>query len=95
MRKVQVSEGFLCNVQVLLTYIQLVNEYELCEKERLLCAELQKEIDEKIEARLRREVFTNYKTSEPGTVDREAMRQKYLDLVGMNKDWRSNEERTY
>jgi hypothetical protein len=47
---------------------------------------------DKRESRLRREVFTKYKTAPPMSEEREHWRQVYLDMTGVLPDWRSQIE---
>jgi hypothetical protein len=51
-----------------------------------------RDLEQKFQAMERRAVFSAYKTAEKGSDEREKMRQKYLDDVGIHKDWRSNRE---
>jgi hypothetical protein len=53
---------------------------------------LEDKINSKIESHERRELFTRYKTSEQGSNERENLRNEYLDLIGIHKDWRSTKE---
>lgn len=45
----------------------------------------------KLEARFRRQLFTEYKTA-PTPIERENARQRYLDEVGIPPGWRSSKE---
>jgi hypothetical protein len=49
-------------------------------------------LDAKLEAWERRQAFTAYKTAPAASADREAKRQKYLDIAGIHKNWRSDKE---
>jgi len=49
-------------------------------------------IQEKVDARIRRQAFTDYKTAQRGSAERENARKKYLDDAGIHKDWRSEKE---
>ena len=46
----------------------------------------------KIEALERREIFSQYKTSAVGSVEREQLRKKYLDAAGIHSEWRTEKE---
>jgi len=48
---------------------------------------IKKELERKLDAMLRHEVYTKSKTA-PTEEERERSRQKYLDLVGMHPDFR-------
>ena len=69
-----------------------LDDYELDHSTRTLVKALETTIEGKLEAMARRQAFTEYKTAEPTTEDREAKRQKYLELVGVHKDWTSQTE---
>jgi len=49
---------------------------------------------EKRETRLRREVYTKYKTAPPMSDEREHWRRVYLDMAGVLPDWISERENT-
>jgi len=53
---------------------------------------LEMAVEGKFEAMARRQAFTEYKTAEPSTEDREVKRKKYLELVGIHRDWISQKE---
>jgi len=69
-----------------------LDDYELEPNIRNRVKSLEMAIENKLEAMERRKVFTEYKTAEPSTEDRETKRQKYLELVGVHRDWRSQKE---
>lgn len=60
-----------------------LDEDELCE----LYHEIQKDIDKKLDAISRRSYYTEYKTADTAEAKEQA-RQKYLDAVGMHRDFR-------
>ena len=49
--------------------------------------EIKKGLEEKMEAMLKRELYTKYKTA-PTEEEREKARQEYLKRVGMHRDFR-------
>jgi len=53
---------------------------------------IQTVIDAKCSAIERRRKFSEYKTAQAGSVERETARQDYLDEVGIHRDWRSQGE---
>ncbi|MDR1665220.1 MAG: hypothetical protein LBR83_09935 [Clostridiales bacterium] len=57
-----------------------------------LCVELTKMVECKFEAMNRRSTFSKYKMSVPGSPEREALRNAYLDISYCSKDWRSKKE---
>jgi len=72
--------------------IILLDDYDLEPSVRERVQSLEMAIEGKMEAMARRQAFTEYKIAEPSTEDRETKRQKYLELVGVHKDWRSQKE---
>jgi dTDP-D-glucose 4,6-dehydratase len=88
-QKVQVSKAFLDGVWLLL---DLLKNYENEKIIKIICKALQSEINDKYKAIERRKDFTNYKTAMPGTDEREALRQKYLESSYINDNWRSTKE---
>ena len=60
-----------------------LDEDELCE----LYREIKSGIDKKLDAISRRSYYTEYKTADTDEV-KEKARQKYLDAVGIHKDFR-------
>ena len=82
-------------VPVFLELYKLIIEldnYELDSNIRQRVSVLETAIEGKFEAMARRKAFTEYKTAEPSTEDREAKRQKYLELAGVHHDWVSQKE---
>ena len=69
-----------------------LDDYELDYNTRSLVKTLELTIEGKFEAMARRQAFTEYKTADPNTEDREAKRKRYLELVGVHKDWMSQTE---
>jgi hypothetical protein len=51
------------------------------------CHEIEKGLEQKLDAMVKRELYTKYKTA-PTEEEKEEARQKYLDKVGMLKDFR-------
>lgn len=49
--------------------------------------EIKKGLEEKMEAMLKRELYTKYKTA-PTEEEREKARREYLERVGMHRDFR-------
>ena len=61
---------------------------------RTLCQTINANLGAKFEQLDRREKYTAYRTSKPGTYTREHHRQDYLDAVGIPPDWQSESETT-
>jgi len=82
------SEDFVKKVYMLLIFLDKTDD-PIVEQLR---DEIQNELETKIDARKRREVFSKYKNSERGSIERESARVDYLDWAGVKKDWRSSKE---
>ena len=61
-------------------------KYHLVEIDEVL-PEIKKGLEDKLEAMVRRDLYTKYKTS-PTEEEREKARQEYLDKVGVHRDFR-------
>ena len=57
-----------------------------------LLQRIQGVIDAKCSASERRRRFSEYKTAQAGSAERETARQNYLDKAGIHRDWRSQGE---
>jgi len=57
-----------------------------------LCKRLEAELTEKVARMERRDNFTRYKTSAPGTDERAQARTDYLDAAGIGEKWRTDKE---
>lgn len=86
----QMPRAFVCNVLLLIEHLR--NHYNLDHDVVSLLRSLESEIDAKLEAIRKREVFSEYKSAPLGSDERENLRQEYLDLAHIHKDWRSNSE---
>ena len=87
--KVQVTQGFLNGVKLLLDELQ---DHPLDKPTKILCKALESELTAKFEALERRKAFTEYKKTQSDTEERENKRTAYLDHSGIHKDWRSQKE---
>ena len=76
LKNVQISEEL---------FIELL-KYHLVEIDDVL-PEIKKGLEDKLEAMVRRDLYTKYKTA-PTEEEREKARQEYLDKVGMHRDFR-------
>ena len=76
MKNVQISQEL---------FFDLVR-FHLLEMEEL-SPEIKKGLEIKMEAMLKRELYTKYKTA-PTEEEREKARKEYLDKVGIHKDFR-------
>ena len=82
MKNVQISEDLFA----LLCYYFLEGEHD-----DMVVEEIEKQLNEKLEAMIRRQIFSQYKTAQNGT-EREKLRQEYLDRVGVLESFRSATE---
>jgi len=69
--------------------------YQLDPTTAAVCETLRKEVNAKLDAIERRELFTAYKTAQQGTDQREQRRRAYLESVGIRMDWQSRTEIKY
>ena len=74
------------NVQISSQLFFNLIRFHLLEMDEVL-PEINKDLEQKIEALAKRELYTKYKTA-PTEEEREKARQAYLDKVGMHRDFR-------
>ena len=77
MKKIQITQDLFVKM------IKYFYSDELCE----LYRDIKKGIDQKLDAISKRSYYTEYKTADTDE-EKEQARQKYLDAVGMHKDFR-------
>lgn len=88
MKNMQIPESMFVDVVRL---ISALDDYELDESTDSIKKRLEIAINTKIEAMERRNTYTTYKTADTDA-EREAARQKYLELAGVHPDWRWSAE---
>ena len=76
----------LKNVQISEELFVALLKYHLVEIDDVL-PQIKKGLEEKLEAMVRRDLYTKYRTA-PTEEEREKARQEYLDKVGMHRDFR-------
>ena len=76
----------LKNVQISEELFFALLKYHLVEIEDVLL-EIRKGLEDKLEAMVRRDLYTKYKTA-PNEEERERARQEYLEKVGMHRNFR-------
>ena len=76
----------LKNVQISEELFIALLKYHLVEIDDVL-PEIKKGLEEKLEAMVRRDLYTKYKTA-PTEEEREKARQEYLEKVGMHRSFR-------
>ena len=81
-------------VRDLILLISDLKSYELDNETSATVERLETVIEAKIEAIEKRKAYTQYKTA-LSSGERESARQKYLDLAGMDEDWRWGAEAEY
>ena len=74
------------NVQILEELFFMLVKYHLLGVDDFV-PEIKKGLEEKLEALVRRELYTKYKTAKTEE-EREQARKEYLDKVGIQKDFR-------
>ena len=75
--------------------LEALRDVELPDYARTLCKLLQREIDAKHEVLKRRQAFTDYKSAAFDSPFRNDLRNTYLDLAGISKNFRSEKEISY
>lgn len=84
MKKIQITQDLFVKM---IKYFY-GDEFELDDDELFeLYRDIKKGIDQKLDAISRRSYYTEYKTADSDEAKEQA-RQKYLDAVGMHKDFR-------
>ena len=84
MKKIQITQDLFVKI---LKYFYS-EEFELDDDELFeLYRDIKKGIDQKLDAISKRSYYTEYKTADTDETKEQA-RQKYLDAVGMHKDFR-------
>ena len=76
----------LKNVQISEELFVALLKYHLVEMDDVL-PEIKKGLEEKLEAMVKRDLYTKYKTA-PTDEEREKARQEYLEKVGMHRSFR-------
>ena len=76
----------LKNVQISEELFVALLKYHLVEIDDVL-PQIKKGLEEKLEAMVRRDLYTKYKTA-PTEEEREKARQEYLEKVGMHRSFR-------
>lgn len=84
MKKIQIDEKLF--VQMVKYFYSDELGFDNCELNELYI-DIKNGIDRKLDAVLKRDYYTKYKTAETQE-EREKARQKYLDAVGMHEDFR-------
>lgn len=79
--------SFVCDVLLLAEHLR--SHYSLDHETVRLLRSLESEIDAKLVALRKREIFSKYKSSPAGSDERENLRIDYLNLAHIHKDWRS------
>jgi hypothetical protein len=74
------------NVQIPQELFMSIMKYFLLGQE-VLRPEIEKGLEQKLDAMVKRELYTKYKTA-PTEAEKEEARKKYLDKVGMQRDFR-------
>jgi hypothetical protein len=89
-RTVKLPEGVLYGVKI------LTDELKSGKCDLMLVMALidmiEPHIEAKIEALERREIYTSYKTSKPGSEEREMKRKEYLTKAGIHRKWQTQTE---
>ena len=76
----------LKNIQISEQLFMALMKYHLLGMEDIL-PEIKRGLEEKLEAMIKRDLYTKYKTA-PTEEEREKARQEYLEKVGMHRSFR-------
>jgi len=90
MKKIQIDYNTFIDMYRLLVSL---NDYELENNIKELRKSLETQIEAKIDAMQKHNVYTQSKVGATPE-EREKARQEYLDLAGIHKDWRYNVDST-
>jgi len=82
--------SFVCDVLLLAEHLR--THYSLDHDAINLLRSIESEIDAKLDALRKREAFSRYKAAPAHSPERENLRNDYLDLAHIHKDWRSPRE---
>ncbi|MEE1249710.1 MAG: complexin-2 [Lachnospiraceae bacterium] len=74
------------NIQISEQLFMALMKYHLLGMEDIL-PEIKRGLEEKLEAMIKRDLYTKYKTA-PTEEEREKARQEYLEKVGMHRSFR-------
>jgi len=85
----QLSEDTVADVYRL---ILALDDYNLDQDTKAIVKRIEEALQAKLDAIERRHAYTDYKTASNNEI-RENARQKYLNLVYMNKEWRWSAEK--
>jgi len=88
-KNIQMPFAFVTEV---LRLVWILDKYDLDSDTAALTKSIESQIKAKFDAMIRREAYIKYKDSESGSKERENFRRRYLELVGINKDWVSDIE---
>lgn len=86
----QMPRAFVCNVLLLIEHLR--THYKLDTEAIKLLRDLETDIDAKLDSIRKREAFSLYKSAPFGSDERESLRNEYLGLAHIHKDWRSSNE---
>jgi len=90
-----IIENVLIPKDLLIDVIKLTSLIEglsLDERAEVLCKSIEARVWAKVDAMVRREKFTQYKTAAVGSDGREQLRHEYLNCADVGDDWRTKTE---
>ena len=89
-KTVQIDKKAFLDMYVLINELYYGLDMSAGAKERI--ESLYYNLEAKMQALLKREAFTRYKTSEPNSKQREELRREYLERAGIQKNWTTDRE---
>lgn len=88
-KNIQMPMEFVMDVYRL---ILRLDESKMDSGTKTLCKRIEAQVEAKIDAMARREVYTRYKTGVPGSDEREEARHEYLERAGISKSFQTSKE---
>ncbi len=86
------GKSILIPSKLFIDIIKLLIELDDINYDSQVKKDIYNQIDVKLASMEKRKVFTGYKTGIPDSIERERARKKYLEIIGMHKDFISEEE---
>lgn len=78
-------------IQIDMQLFRQIIEYFFCDKDEDLELEIRRGLEQKVDKLVAHQLFSQYKTTKSGE-ERELLRNKYLDHIGIFKDYRTQKE---
>jgi len=86
-KNIQIPQQTFLDLYILCDWLNRYGELDHERLQRSLTT-----LEQKVEAMARRTLFTQYKTAPQNSQEREALRQQYLQQVGIHPNWQTARE---